>query len=558
MNRGAPSSRLIRNVRALAVLGLALAGATLGLPRSAQAQDAAVEAGPPGLLSWLEQAASETERLLALSDAELGATGVTRLLRVYLDAYEPIENWYGPGAAHETPWLSAQVTRGETAFHAALRAQGPAALRGAIDALRRELRALRAEAERAAVPLVPGEVAWSAPATAVDASALRSAELRSIRAALAIAEREYADGRAQSALSRIEEVYLQQFEPMEVRLPGAVTRAIESQIHLRLRPMVARNASVADVRAAFNALYAGLADADAALAAGRSFWFGAANAFAIILREGLEAVLLIAAMIAYLTALGAAKRERARIYLGAGAGVVASFATWGMARTLLPMSGASREILEGVTALVAVAVLVYVSNWLFQKTYIHDWKNYLRGRVGHALTTGSALAMAGLAFAAVYREGFETVLFYQALLYDSSSPAVLAGFVPGLLIILGVGFAIIRAGVKLPLRRLFAVTNTILLYLALVFTGKGIYNLQEAGLFAPHPVRWAPDHEALRQLLGFYPLAETILAQLAFAVLMAGTYVYYRRRQTMNVPLPSPATRPEEAPPVTAGISPSA
>jgi high-affinity iron transporter len=317
---------------------------------------------------------------------------------------------------------------------------------------------------------------------------------------------------------------------------------------------------VSDVQAVFAALYAGLADADAALAAGPSFWFGAANAFAIILREGLEAVLLIAAMLAYLTGMGAARSARVRIYMGALAGVIASFATWGLARTLLPVSGASREILEGVTALVAVAVLVYVSHWLFQKTYIHDWKNYLRERVGEAVTAGSALAMAGLAFAAVYREGFETVLFYQALLYDSSSAAVLAGFAPGILIILAIGVAIIRTGVKLPLRKLFAVTNGILLYLALVFTGKGIYNLQEAGLFAPHPLSWAPDHEALRQLFGFYPLAETALAQLAFIVLMAATYAYYRRRQTVPSAVPAaPVTLPDESgPSVAAEVSPSA
>jgi high-affinity iron transporter len=138
--------------------------------------------------------------------------------------------------------------------------------------------------------------------------------------------------------------------------------------------------------------------------------------------------------------------------------------------------------------------------------------------------------MAGLAFAAIYREGFETVLFYQALLLDDQSSAVLAGFTPGLVLILLVGAAIIRLGVKLPLKKVFAITNGILVWLAFVFLGKGLYNLQEAGLFAPRPIGWMPDHEALRQLLGFYPLAETILAQLTFAGFLTCTWLFYRRR----------------------------
>jgi high-affinity iron transporter len=212
-----------------------------------------------------------------------------------------------------------------------------------------------------------------------------------------------------------------------------------------------------------------------------------------------------------------------------GAGVAATAATWIVARLIVPMGGASRELVEGLTSLVAVGVLIYVSNWLFQKTYIHDWKDYLRQRVGIAVSTGSGLAMAALAFAAVYREGFETVLFYQALLFDAGPGAVLAGAVPGALVIGALAVAIIRLGVKLPLRRVFAVTNAVLLYLAFGFVGKGLYNLQEAGVFAPHPLAFLPDFAALRQLLGIYPIAETVAAQGLFAAGVLVTYVYYRR-----------------------------
>jgi high-affinity iron transporter len=107
---------------------------------------------------------------------------------------------------------------------------------------------------------------------------------------------------------------------------------------------------------------------------------------------------------------------------------------------------------------------------------------------------------------------------------------VLTGFLPGLLVIAAVGWAIMRAGMKLPLKQVFAVTNSILLYLAFVFLGKGIYNLQESGAFSAHPVAWLPSHPALEQLFGFYPLMETVFAQCALASLLGLALLVYRRR----------------------------
>jgi high-affinity iron transporter len=226
---------------------------------------------------------------------------------------------------------------------------------------------------------------------------------------------------------------------------------------------------------------------------------------------------------------GAQRKHRTQLWIGVAAGVAASVGTWFVAATLLPISGANRELLEGFTALIAVAVLLYVANWLFQKTYIHDWKNYLRERVGGAMSSGSAIAMTALAFAAVYREGFETVLFYQALAFDAGIGPILLGFVPGLILIVLIGFGIIRMNAKLPLKKVFGWTNAVLMYLAFVFIGKGIYNLQEGGLFSVTPLP-LPDHPALRQLLGFYPVVQTVVAQAAFLLLVGLTYLWYRKQ----------------------------
>jgi high-affinity iron transporter len=212
-----------------------------------------------------------------------------------------------------------------------------------------------------------------------------------------------------------------------------------------------------------------------------------------------------------------------------------SLLTWLAARTFIPMSGGSRELMEGITALVAVAVLLYVSHWIFRRTYMGQWKNFLNSRVQKAVGAGSGLTLAGLSFAAVYREGFETVLFYEALIVDQPGTAVALGFGAGAAVIAAVGFAIIRAGLRLPLRLVFRATNAVLLFLSVAILGKGLYNLQEAGLFSPHPITWLPNSEFLRQVLGFYPLAETLLAQLALVTLVVVMYVIYRLRGELSI-----------------------
>lgn len=500
---------------------------------------------PGGLRVWVADIRAGLEEVVAQAEAADFGSARDRALQLYIGRQEYIEIFYGAGGqlvSDEDRALAAAVKDSEARFHALLQLlnerpePSPDRVTAAVTAVRAEHERVLREAEAAGVPPAPpeqatGESVPEGPALPVARGEARTPEVRAILEKLAAAERAYRAGDVPSALAWVEEAYLEQFESVEARLPAASVRRVERLIHLELRPRISRGAPTRDVERTLGAIRGELSAVDARLAGGMSFFFGAVNGFVIIVREGLEAVLLIAAVLAYLARIDSEKRHRRRIYAGVAAGVAASAATWVIARTLVPIGGAHRELLEGITALLAVGVLIYVSNWLFQRTYIHDWKEYLKGKVGEAVTTGSALAMAALAFAAVYREGFETVLFYQALLFQAGAGAVLSGFLPGLLLIVVLAVAIIRLGVRLPLRRLFGATNAVLVYLAFVFLGKGLYNLQEAGLFAPRPLPWMPDHEALRQLLGLYPVAETWLAQAAFLVLLAATYLYYRRRQ---------------------------
>lgn len=524
---------------------LAILGATvLGLPAApVRAQD-----GTRPLLDRLDAIESgliEVERVFRSGDTATARAGVTRL---YLDEFEPVEGWWGPNGPLAAEPLSTRVEVAEAAFHALMSATGAEAPAHLAD-LRGRLEGIRAAAETTGASLDPAVARATAAVPSgergIRPEDARSPEIEDLLRQFAEARETWRAGNAARAVQRIEHAYLEGFEPLEPRLPADRVGEIERAIHLVLRPSLARDAPAEEIEAGFDTVETSLLAVDESLAEGGSFWFTAVSAFAIIVREGLEAVLLIGAILAYLSRVTADPRHRRHVWAGVAAGVAASLATWVVARTLIPVGGASRELIEGITALLAVGVLLYVSHWLFQKTYLHDWKEYLRTRVGAAVTTGSGLAMAGLAFAAVYREGFETVLFYQALLFDAGPLAVVAGFVPGLVLIVGVGAGILRVGLKLPLKKVFAATNAILLYLAFVFLGKGLYNLQEAGLFAPRPMSWVPDHEALRQLFGLYPIAETLIAQAAFLGLLATTYFVYRSRLRDRGPSDPTTSAPE-------------
>lgn len=517
------------------------------------------ELPPGGLEAWISDIREGLRGLPGAvgrdpAAAERSVTGL------YLNRQEHIERYYGPGGSlGGGEDLAEAVREAEARFHDLMRLVGSspppdsAAVAEAVGRLEAQLDVVLERARAADVPLTPpaSEAGGGSPTAEgrdpgnapprLDADQVdpRNPTVAAIVRDLREAEAAWATGDRGRAQERILHAYLEGFETLEPRLAGPTVRRAERLFHLELRPLVSRGAPDAEVEAAFSALYGEMAAADEALASGNGFWFGAFNAFMIILREGLEAALLIAAILAYLTRVSDDPRHRRQVYAGLGLGIAASLGTWVVARTLIPVGGGSRELIEGVTALLAVGVLVYVSHWLFHKTYVHDWKEYLTERVGRAISTGSALAMALLAFAAVYREGFETVLFYQALLFDVGGEALLAGFLPGLALIVGMGVAIVRVGVRLPLKKVFAITNAVLLYLAFTFLGKGLYNLQEAGLFSPHPAPWVPDHEALRQLLGLYPVAETVLAQAGFLLLLAGTYAFYRLRSREKVVEPS-------------------
>ena len=245
-----------------------------------------------------------------------------------------------------------------------------------------------------------------------------------------------------------------------------------------------------------------------------AFW----QSFLIIVREGFEAILVIGAIVAFLLKTGNKARLK-MIWTGIVAALVASALTAIVLKTALSAIPASREIIEGLTMLVAVAVLFSVSYWLISRVEAAKWQAFIREKVTAALDHGGGKALAFVAFLAVYREGAETALFYQALFNEGThvvlpiSLGILLGFAA-----LAVIFTLFyRYGVKIPLRPFFSVTSVLLYYMAFVFMGKGIRELQEGNAMPMSVISGFPTVENL----GLYPTWQTLLAQLFLLLLFA-------------------------------------
>ena len=349
-------------------------------------------------------------------------------------------------------------------------------------------------------------------------------------------------GKTEEANDRAFDAYLA-FEPLETpargKAPGLV--AGMERHFLQLKGALRAN----DMRSAEterNAIEVGLPDMVDLAKAPASGLAAFIQSFLIILREGLEAILVIVAVATFLIKTG--HRERLRsIWLGAGLALVASAITAVLLQTALRAMPASREILEGVTMLVAVVVLFSVSYWLISKVEAAKWQRFIKEKVSAALERGGGRALATIAFLAVYREGAETALFYQAL-FSEGQDAVLP-LVLGMLLgfaVLAVIFTIVyRFGVRIPLRPFFAVTSTLLYFMAFVFMGKGIKELQEGNAISVTALPGFPHVDSI----GIYPTVETLLAQLLLIALfifaLAKTF-WPRRSVVLPTIEPSSAT----------------
>jgi high-affinity iron transporter len=246
----------------------------------------------------------------------------------------------------------------------------------------------------------------------------------------------------------------------------------------------------------------------------------------ILLREGLEAILVLAAIVAFLV-----KSERRDALPWMHAGWIAALAlgvlTWFVATFVVGISGASREMTEGVTALIAAGMLVYVGYWLHSKSYTAAWQRFIRDKVGAALEKKTLWAIAIVSFLAVYRELLEIVLFYQALAVqvgDAGQGALVGGIAVAALLLVLIGWGIFKYGMRLPIGPFFTVTSLLLVVLAVAFAGQGIAALQEAGVIDADPVRFFR-----LPILGIFPTVQTLATQAAVAAVVVASFYFSHR-----------------------------
>src|SRR6266550_835130 len=325
-------------------------------------------------------------------------------------------------------------------------------------------------------------------------------------------------GQSAEAGDRAFDAYIA-FEPLETparaKKPGLV--ATMERHFADFKGAVRRN-DIASAKSSRDAIADGLPSViDLTQQAPSGNWEAFFQSFLIILREGFEAILVIGAVVALLIKTG--HRERLRsIWLGIVLGLVASLATAVVMKTLLAAMPASREIVEATTMLVAVVVLFSVSYWLISKVEAAKWQKFIREKVNSALEHGGGKALALVAFLAVYREGAETALFYQALFNEGPNvglPLTL-GIIAGLAVLAVIFTLFYRYGMRIPMRPFFTVTSLLLYYMAFVFMGKGVRELQEGNLLRITVIPGGPHVEAM----GIYPSVETLTAQAILIVLL--------------------------------------
>jgi high-affinity iron transporter len=338
----------------------------------------------------------------------------------------------------------------------------------------------------------------------------------------------YREARVDEAYQLAVTAYLEGFELVEANLDNR-DRELRSRTEAAMmgyRNAIKAGRPLAEVEADYRAAVDLLAQAQHRLSsAAASPTADFISALIIILREGLEAILVLAAMAAFLTRTG---RRDGMPWLHGGwiVALLLGGLTWLVSSKLIAISGAQREVTEGITALISAALLLYVGFWLHSKANAVRWGQFIKGQMTSAMSGGTLVGVGLVAFLAVYREVFETVLFYQALWMQSDASgrsAVVSGLAIGVVILAVLAWLIARFSVRLPLRLFFGASSVLLAIMAVVFAGQGIAALQEAG-------KLASSHLEIPSipLLGIYPNLQGIALQLTLVAVILIGYLWLR------------------------------
>jgi high-affinity iron transporter len=250
------------------------------------------------------------------------------------------------------------------------------------------------------------------------------------------------------------------------------------------------------------------------------------SSLVILLREGLESILIVGMLIVMIVK-GEKRELLPAVHIGWLLALVAGALTWWASHTLVSISGAAREVTEGITALIAAAMLLYVGIWIHRNQLAHDWRTYLKEKLSKHVANEARWGLGVLSFLAVYRELFETVLFYEALSLQvgpQGTHMIWLGIVVALALLLLTVFLMIRFGLRLPLATFFKVSAVLIFLFAIIFIGQGIHGLEEAG-----KVPYWPVPVPRIDMLGIYPNLFGLMIQ--GAVLAVALYMGYRGKR---------------------------
>ncbi|MBM1205466.1 cytochrome c/FTR1 family iron permease [Pseudomonas fragi] len=261
---------------------------------------------------------------------------------------------------------------------------------------------------------------------------------------------------------------------------------------------------------------------------GLSWTLSYVSGLLILLREGLEAILVLAAILAFLRNTGQQSAVRS-VNIGWGLALVAGLATWALAAYVIDVSGAQRELLEGCTALFASVMVLWLGVWMHDRRHAAAWQDYIKSSL---VSGGGRFGFAILAFFSVYRELFEVILFYETLWLQAGPAghnAVLAGGATALVLLMGLAWIILRGSARLPLALFFSINAALLCALSVVFAGHGVKALQEAGIFGTRPVAFF-DFDWLGIHADAYSLTAQAVAIMAIIVLYSRSKLAEKRR----------------------------
>ncbi|MGA7729859.1 MAG: FTR1 family protein [Chloroflexia bacterium] len=375
--------------------------------------------------------------------------------------------------------------------------------------------------------------AWKQASSSADLDVIASV-LDQMEAAVASGDYELAESARLEAYAILEvgpEARLRVFAPqLALQLENLFWYGSDSERGLAY--LISNHAHISQVKATRAMLDARLAEAIEVVKGNNAPFAVATNAAIIVFREGLEAVLIFASLLGSLK-VGANRRFRKPLWWGVALSMIAIVLTWVLARNLLTSLARYGEALEAVVSLVSIAVLLLITNWFFHKVYWTGWIASFHAHKKRLIggDMGQMLGLVALGFTSIYREGFETVLFLQALVLEGGVGSVLAGIGIGLAGTILIGIIVLALQAKLPYKRMLVVTGVMIGAVLLVMVGNTTHVMQVVGWLPAHTIPGIDLPYWVGMWLGVYPTWEGIFLQIAAGTFVIGSYFLAERQK---------------------------